>query len=371
MKSKQIKRLEERIINIVHEVNNVLTGIIGWTEIGLKNPKNLDLILDTLNTIKKNSLRTKELIGNLMDIPCQRSKRLKKQQLQHIIEDVLKLLSWNFHHQKIKIEKNFSPCPEIAVDQIQIYEVFLNLAMNSIHAMPNGGKLKINIYSCDQKVVVEFQDSGYGIDKKDIKKIFTPFFSTKRNSDFTQRGIGLTIAKEIINAHGGEIRVVAEPGKGSTFSVVLPIKTSIKTSKSPSDKEKDKAFRVSSSGYEVLVIDDEYAIREMLKTALNLQGIGVTAVSNGDEALLCYQKKRFDVLFLDLSLSQGSSPKMILEEIKKIDPDIPIFLMSGRTIDKKCGFKQEEISGWIQKPFELSEIYMAIKKVIPSFQFSD
>jgi signal transduction histidine kinase len=123
---------------------------------------------------------------------------------------------------RIKVETSFTEsCPLVLADADQMSQVVINLVMNAIHAMPEGGLLRIALAPADEMIQLTVGDTGHGIPQEAIKRVFEPFFTTKEFGKGT--GLGLTVVKDIIEEHQGSITVESEPGKGTTFTILLPI----------------------------------------------------------------------------------------------------------------------------------------------------
>jgi len=153
-----------------------------------------------------------------LDFSRTREPLLKLTNLNRLIEDILSVTQLP---QNLKLIKNLSTnLPEIPIDEDQIRQIFINLTLNAIQAMPDSGKLKIASRERMECIEVEFTDTGCGITKENLKRLFDPFFTTKPKGI----GLGLAVVKRIIEKHNGSIQVKSKPGEGSTFTVKLPLK---------------------------------------------------------------------------------------------------------------------------------------------------
>jgi signal transduction histidine kinase len=163
-------------------------------------------------------------VRNLLDFARESEIESEAHEVQDIIEDTLRLAANQIKLAKVKVRGDLAPnLPPIYGDRHQLEQVFLNIVLNALDAMPKGGTLTITCNNTKDRdmVCVEFADSGLGIPEHTISDIFNPFFTTKPDAKGT--GLGLSVSLGIIRQHGGDIRVRSEVGKGTTFAVTLPV----------------------------------------------------------------------------------------------------------------------------------------------------
>ncbi|MBM3142945.1 MAG: PAS domain S-box protein [Chloroflexi bacterium] len=208
--------------NVAHEINNPLTGILMASsalaeEINESDPKRSELEI-----IKKESLRARGIIRNLLDFARPTEAAVVETDINELVRGSVSLLRHTMDMKGMElVERYGSEVPRLLVDRNQMMQVFYNLIANALDAMPRGGKLTITTGVKDESVVIEFRDTGVGIPPEHMDKIFEPFFTTKPNAKGT--GLGLSVSYNIVKAFGGTIEVKSEMGKGSTFTVCLPI----------------------------------------------------------------------------------------------------------------------------------------------------
>ena len=216
---------------VAHEVNNPLGSIMLYAHLLLQQLKEDDQKSKDLHFIMDEAKRCQKIVAGLLNFARQGKLTLRKVALQEILD---KLTSVAFNQplfqltqMTIKLDQDL---PMIEVDVDQIYQVFLNLAVNAAEAMPEGGILTIQATAThdQQKMRIMFSDTGVGIPAENMNKLYTPFFTTKQIGKGT--GLGLAIAYGIIKMHNGSITVKSEVGVGSTFTVELPVKNAVHTS---------------------------------------------------------------------------------------------------------------------------------------------
>jgi signal transduction histidine kinase len=216
---------------VAHELNNPLAGIVGLAQLLLEEDLPAYLKGD-LGCILEQAQRAGDIVKNLLSFARKHAPVKAPVQMNRVIEDVLKLRSYEHTINNIKVECRLDPSlPEVMADYFQMQQVFLNLVLNAEQAMLealswratyHGGTLRIKSEQLDGKVKLSFTDDGPGIAEANLVHIFDPFFTTKEVGKGT--GLGLSICYGIVTAHNGRIYVRSEPGKGATFVVELPVR---------------------------------------------------------------------------------------------------------------------------------------------------
>ena len=227
VQSAKLAAIGELATNIAYEVNNPLTGVLGYTGLLLKAD---DIPADKkehLKTIERETLRAREILKNLLDFSRRKPPRLQKADISGIVQDTFMLVKGQARLCNVEIATVCpSGLPLVSVDEDEMKQVFVNLINNAFFAMPNGGRLTITCRH-DKKMngkdiaVVELTDTGVGIPESQLDRIFDPFFTTRLDGEGT--GLGLSISYMIVQNHGGSIEVESSLGKGSTFRVILPV----------------------------------------------------------------------------------------------------------------------------------------------------
>jgi two-component system NtrC family sensor kinase len=209
--------------SMAHEINNPLQALQGCLDLALANPTNLEKQQRYLNVAKSEVERLAGLVQRLLDFYRPSKGVHAPVDVRALVEEVLTLSSKRLQYSQVTWETEWeADLPKIFGIANQLKQVFLNLVLNAIDAMPNGGKLAIRgrvIENDHRWLAVEMMDSGVGIPPEEIGKIFEPFYTTKPSGS----GLGLGISHTIVNSHGGQITVNSQAGKGTTFVVWLPI----------------------------------------------------------------------------------------------------------------------------------------------------
>lgn len=223
----KLTSLGQLAASIAHEVNNPLSGVLVYTQLLAKKIKNdsssKEVALEYLSKMEGELIRSTKLIRNLLDFARQSTPAFREVNLNEVIARSLDLVAHSAELQHVQIIKKFDPSlPGVMADFDQLQQVFTNLIINAVQAMPGGGKLTLCTSSNENQLKIEVQDTGYGIPPENIRKLFTPFFSTK--SEVKGVGLGLAISYGIIQRHHGSIEVQSQPGEGTTFIVYLPLR---------------------------------------------------------------------------------------------------------------------------------------------------
>lgn len=228
----EIKKMEEQITNaekqasigrlaagIAHEIGNPLTSIFSYVQI-LKETDDEKFRKESIDIIHYHIKRISEILKQLWGFSKMPSGELRKSNINEVIESSVKLIQYDKQTERIIIVKELTESlPDIEVDVNQLLQVFINLILNAIDAMPAGGRLTIRSYLQGDNIVIEFEDTGIGISRENLSKIFDPFYTTKEKGT----GLGLAVSYNIIKKMNGDISVNSELNKGSLFKITLPV----------------------------------------------------------------------------------------------------------------------------------------------------
>jgi two-component system NtrC family sensor kinase len=224
--SGRLVSLGEVTASMAHEFNNPAGIIMGFVEDMLNSRGPADPDYRSLQIIDEESKRCRQIVKDLMEYARPRSTEFCSTSITDAIEKTLQLVENRLYKQKVTVEKKLEPdLPRIQADSQQLEQVLVNLFLNAIDAMPEGGKLIVeaNIAQLDgtaPMAVITVADTGFGIAETDLAKIFQPFFTAKKRRGI---GLGLPICQRIVKNHGGKIAVESQPGKETVFKIHLPL----------------------------------------------------------------------------------------------------------------------------------------------------
>jgi len=357
---------------IAHDFNNILSPIMGYVDMALQDFPEDWQIHKNLGQVRKAAERAKDLVYQILTAASQGELEKQPVSVTDIVKETLSLLRPSLSPMIEIVENLDKNCPPVLADPTQVHQIVMNLCTNAYQAMGEiGGNLIIRTEVVSGEDVIpgrtipedwkyvrlSISDTGAGMDAKQVKRIFEPFYTTKEVGEGT--GLGLSVVHGIINSHGGAITVNSSPGVGSTFYVYLPVMKSSVLAKDGNSPELS-----STQGNEhVLYVDDDEEIAEMGQQMLVRMGYHVTVASNALEAL---EIIKADPNSFDLVITDHAMPKMtgteLTKELLKIYPCLPIILMTGSgEVINQARKNNIGISAYLMKPIVMHELSSVIK----------
>lgn len=207
---------------VAHDMNEPLANILGFAQLAKKTPEIPKQAAGDLDKIVDNCLHAREVIRKLLTFARQAPPQAARVNINQVVTDGLYFLESRCTKAGVEVVRRLDPnLPEITADPSQLHQVLVNLVVNAVQAMPEGGKLTIETRAAADWVSLSVQDTGIGMSEEVQKNIFTPFFTTKDASQGT--GLGLAVIQGIVASHGGKIRVKSELGSGAFFEIELPV----------------------------------------------------------------------------------------------------------------------------------------------------
>ncbi|MGI2336511.1 MAG: hybrid sensor histidine kinase/response regulator [Dehalogenimonas sp.] len=348
----------EMAAGIAHEINNPLTGVIGFSEL-LKDRKDLpEDVVQSLQIINSGSTRVKEIVKRMLTFARQSKPEKTSTSITELIENTLELRSYVLSTSNIVVVRYYAhDLPWVTVDAGQLQQVFLNLIVNAEYAMKRAhdkGILTIKTERLDGHIRISITDDGPGMSNEIKTKLFRPFFTTKDPGEGT--GLGLAISFGIIQEHSGTIEVESELGQGTTFIIELPITASKEEPQTKDPVVVDTSQKVKPAN--ILVVDDEPTIRALIKSILGKQGHTVEETDDPQQALEMIGKTTYDLIFMDIRMPGMSG----MELHKKISDQGPeqagrIVFITGDTSDLTIRkYLEGHRIPYITKPFDLTTL---------------
>ncbi len=380
--SQKMQAIGQLAGGVAHDFNNLLTAMIGFCDLLLQRHKPGDQSFSDIMQIKQNGNRAANLVRQLLAFSRQQTLQPKVLNLVDVLSELTNLLRRLIGAQ-IKLEMvHGRDLGLVKVDQGQLEQVVINLVVNARDAMPNGGIVTIQTRNLNQKepvirgqdempageyVVIEVSDTGVGIPRETLQRIFEPFFSTKEVGSGT--GLGLATVYGIVRQTGGFVSVESRVGHGTTFTVYVPMLN---------DKDREKEVRAIEEGRDerpgpdltgvgtVLLVEDEDAVRVFSARALRNKGYNVFEARSGDEALTVLDKEgaKIDLIVTDVVMPQMDGPTLY-KHIRERWPDMKVVFVSGYTEDRlREQFTSGETIHFLGKPFTLKQLAGKVKDVL-------
>ena len=355
---------------IAHDLNNMLTSILGNTELADYKTPDDSLAKEHLEEIRQATLYASELVKQILSYIASRENNIALLDLNAIMADLCPLLDAAIP-KGVEIHHNKTPkLPLFKGNQAQIKQIVINLINNAVEAIGNDdGQIYISTsvdkldkedltdiieghhHDSGEYISLRISDTGVGISHDLRSKIFNPLFTTKQKG----HGLGLAAVLSIVHSHSGILQMQSTPEQGTTFRIHFPIAAHYHT-ESP-DKDTLPEFRGSGT---VLLIDDTVETLAVTHKLLEYLGFDVKTAHSGEQALTLLSKYKDDitVVLLDVCMPGMSGEETALQ-FRKAGAEIPIILTSGRLLDADVS----AANGFLLKPFQLSELIAAFRKV--------
>ena len=367
--SQRIESIGRLAGGVAHDFNNMLSPIIGYTEMLLEEIDADNESFGPLQEILRGAERSRDLVKQLLAFSRKQTLRIQSVDLWDVVQKTTTFLRRTIP-ENIRLDvQQSSVNSHVDADPVQLEQVLMNLLVNAKDAMPGGGALNIEVgYAvidnqfCEDRPefmpgeygVLKVADTGKGMSSETQKNLFEPFFSTKGELG---TGLGLATVYGIVKQHQGNILVNSEEGIGTTFWVYLPSTAPVIR---VDDASKKAQRRISDLS--VLLVEDNIQVRRMILKVLKNRGYKVTPASSGEEALKILNKgvEKFSILLTDI-IMPGINGLELHKHVCKVQPEIKVLFMSGYSGDVVDGIGSDN---FIQKPFSLGLLLDKINSVM-------
>ncbi len=344
--------------SIAHEINNPLAGIIGYTEQLIKTTT-ADAG-ETAHKVLKEAERVRKITRALLGFARNGAPARSSVDLQALAADVLAGFSREIGKAAITVVRRLASDCHAAGDGDLLRQALSNIISNAIHALedlPGDRQLEVGCTSEGRQTLLWVRDNGRGIPQKHLANIFLPFYTTKERERGT--GLGLFIAGNIIDSHGGEIRVESGSGAGTTFRIRLS--AAARTDR-PGAAARDAERK---PGARILVVDDEEAIRDSLKDLLTRKGHAVDTAASSPEALSMLKQSAYQIIVCDFRLHEVNTADLY-EQMENRDEAIrkTIFITGDRSSEKVSDFLTSTNAHCLTKPFRPQELFTKIEQIL-------
>ncbi|MCC5877233.1 MAG: PAS domain S-box protein [Candidatus Sumerlaeia bacterium] len=362
---------------IAHDFNNLLVGIMGSASLASTELQEDSPAHDAIKLIEKSARRAADLTRQMLAYSGRGRFVVEAVNLTHLVAEMAHLLEASISKKARLCFDYTESLPAIEGDLTQIRQIVMNLIMNASDSLEDRNgmiHIRTGTFETDEDyfrktwvddnqtpgpyVYLEISDTGIGMDRETLDRIFDPFYTTKNAG----RGLGLAAVLGIVRGHKGFIKVYSEPGNGTTVRVGFPA-----TAEEALREETPPSQPVLWKGTgTVLIIDDEPAIHKVLEIALSRAGFTTLNAHNGQEGLDVYKAhcKDISIVLLDMTMPIKSGDE-VFREIRLLNKEVPVILMSGYSeVEATNKFTGKRLSGFIQKPFRPQEIIAKIREVV-------
>ncbi len=360
---------------VAHDFNNMLTPILGYTELVMAKLPPDDTLRHELGEVKKAALRAKNLVRQILAFSRQKGQELVCVSLQSVVGECLKMLRSTLPATIVFHEEIATACGQIMADPTQIQQVLINLCTNAAHAMEGGGgTLEVSLREIEvnpgdtiggkdfrpgQYLCLVVGDTGCGMNKATLERIFEPYFTTKEQGKGT--GIGLALVHGIVQGHGGYLSVYSEPGQGTTFSLYFPV-----CCDAGGQSLKAMNPSIPRGSERMLLVDDEKDVLRMLKEMSEHLGYQVMAVSDSTEAYAIFSARpeEFDLVVTDQTMP-GLTGVVLAQKIFALKPRMPVIICTGFSEALTEGKAKElGIAGYIMKPVVMGDFARVVRRAL-------
>jgi PAS domain S-box-containing protein len=350
---------------VAHEINNPLTGVIGYAHLLLARKDISRDVRRDLEIINEGAQRVAGIVKKLLAFARQTKPEQRYVNINELIGNTLDLRAYELAASNIKLSLQLTrDLPMTIADPGQLQQVFLNLIINAETAMKlthDKGRLSIKTEKINSILRITFKDTGPGIAKENLETIFDPFFTTREVGQGT--GLGLSVCHGIVTEHNGKIWAESEPGKGATFIVELPLTTE-ETQSEPPEPVVEEPKKIAKA--KILVVDDEPVIREFVSQVLGEQGHHVETADNAADALMKVKSKRYRLILLDIKMPDMSGIELY-RQFQKIAPSLTkrVVFITGDVMGKRTlAFLNKTKTPYMMKPFDAKQLKAEINRIL-------
>jgi len=366
---------------VAHDFNNLLTAIIGFSDLLLVRHGPGDQSFSDIIQIKQNANRAANLVRQLLAFSRQQTLRPKVLVITDVLAELSNLLG-RLIGDNIELHMTHGRnLGQIKVDQGQLEQVIINLCVNARDAMEQQGKISIRtrnislqesrklgkryqVMPPNEYVLLEVEDSGCGIAKEHLGKIFEPFFSTKEVGKGT--GLGLSTVYGIVKQTGGFVFPASEVGEGTIFSIYLPVYKEVRKDIAETEKAvSQKPTRDLTGKGTILLVEDEDAVCMFASRALRNKGYNVYEANSGEAALELFGKieDELDLLISDVVMPIMDGPTLV-RKIRETNSKLKVIFISGYAEDAFDKTQVEDDFHFLPKPFSLKQLAEQVKEVL-------
>ncbi|HEY8964963.1 MAG TPA: ATP-binding protein, partial [Candidatus Methylacidiphilales bacterium] len=372
---------------VAHDLNNILTVVDGHASLLEASCTDDAASKESIDEILLATKRATRLTRQLLTFSKKQFIEPRNINLNAVVADMGKMLKRTVGEDIEIVFEGDPSLPAVFADEGMVEQILLNLVVNARDAMPKGGAIRLNTarariernhlagsavggdVPAGDYVRFSVADTGCGIPPSHLAKIFDPFFTTKEPGKGT--GLGLATVRSIVRQHGGTLTVTSEPNRGTTFHIYLPVATtlSLAVPEKRGRLKKAEGGAKADAGATILLVEDDEAVRSMMKSILAHMGHRVVEAPAAREAMEAYGQHPtgIDLLLTDVVLPGGLSGRDLAVQLRSIDPGLPVLYVTGYpALPKEYGFGEDENRDFLRKPFASVDLIEKVRARLAS-----
>ncbi len=372
--AKKLESLGTLAGGVAHDLNNILSGIVGYPDLLLMDIEENSPLREPLLTIQKSGERAAEIVQDLLTLTRRSVASKKVVSLNQIVKDFIASPEYGKivgECSNLTLETTlFDGMLNILGSATHLSKTVMNLVANAADAMPAGGRITLSTRECyfdesyvgfeivpqGEFAILEISDTGLGMAPSDLDRIFEPFF-TKKQLGRSGTGLGMSVVWGTVKDHDGFFDIITEEGTGTTFVLYFP--------ESRAEMEMPSTVHIQDylgKGESILIIDDDPQQRDLAKRMMQRLGYEAHTAASGETGVALIEERPYDILILDMIMQPGMDGLQTYRQILKIVPDQKAVIASGYAETERVRETQRLGAGrYIKKPFKLEKIGLAVR----------
>ena len=352
----RLRALGEMARGVAHNFNNILVGVLGYAQL-IQMRSHDPEITQYATSVVESAMRARDLVHRLNQaVRGEVDGDIKAVHINEVVREAVEASRprWEDESQAkgitINLVSDLDEVPPIRATQSGLYDILINLLLNAVDSLTEGGSITIRTRSVGERVELTVSDTGIGMEEKMRSRVFEPFFTTKMN---VGTGLGLSTVYGTVTRYGGQIDIASSPGKGTTFTLLFPIWMELEDTEGKAPQR-------------ILIVEDKEVVADVLSNLLS-KNSEVDTILDGTEALKTFAPGRYDVALIDLGLP-GTPGDQVARKMKNLDPSIATILITGWELSDE----DPRLSAFdfrLKKPFnELKKVEDAVAKAFKLHQ---
>ena len=357
----RLRALGEMASGVAHDFNNILAAVLGQAQLlrPLLEDSALRRGVEVIEQMACDGARTVRRIQEFAKI--RRGKAFETVAVNDLVHDVIESTRPRWKDQadargiRYEVVRELAEVPTVAGDPSELREALMNLVLNALDAMPQGGTFHIRTASTEGSITITIADTGCRMSEEARRRAFEPFFTTKGAQ---RTGLGLSVTYGIVRRHGGDIEIHSREGEGTTFTIRLPV------GKSAAVEREVEAPPAPAKRAVILVVDDDEAVRDVLAGILTAQGHSVSLAANGKEGLDLFRNEHHDLVLTDLGMGEMSGWQ-VARAVKELSRETPVILVTGwgEELEPEA-VREGSVDFVLSKPFRMEHALALVARAL-------